>query len=53
MDVNPLKPVPVIPPPRNVPHERPDRERKKPGSRPKDANRDDEDDDSKRIDTYA
>jgi hypothetical protein len=50
MDVNPVKPVPIIQPARKV--QRESHERDHP-SQAKKRTRDDEDDGSKRIDTYA
>jgi hypothetical protein len=53
MDVNPLKPVPVVQPPRKVEREREDRERGKERAPAKKIEQDDQDDAGKRIDTYA
>ena len=51
MDVNTVKPVPVVQPPRKVERERHDRDQKR---RPaEDTDRGDEDDGGKGIDTYA
>ena len=54
MDVNPIKPVPVVQPPRKVQRERQDREREKGHNTAEHAvDTDERDDGSKRIDTYA
>ena len=54
MDVNPIRPVPVVQPPRKVERERQDKGRNKDHSAEEDAvDTDERDDGSKRIDTYA
>lgn len=53
MDVNSVKPVPVVQKPRKVERERQRRERGQRHTEPEVIENDDSDDGSKRIDTYA
>jgi hypothetical protein len=53
MDVNLIKPVPVVQPAHKVKRGRRDRDPGRERSEQEDANRDDKDNDRKRIDTYA
>ncbi len=52
MDINPVKPLPIVQPLRKVDRERRDHDSKKQRSEPGDENRDDKNKDSS-IDTYA
>ena len=53
VDVNPLKPIPVVQPPRKVERRRQQREPSREHTAPEELDQDKNDDGSKRIDTYA
>lgn len=53
MDVNPIKPIPVVQPPRKIERERQRRGRDREHKAPTTVEHHEDDDGSKRIDTYA